>query len=280
MNVIDRPKRLATPTFPIGENLCAVVSNAPVNDEYNLMVVAAPHLALTAAAGQFFHLLCPRTEQDSPYLRRPMSVYRIDRKNEQIAFLYKVAGAGTRSLARMKEGDILDALGPLGVGFSLPKDTAHVLMVARGVGLATLAPLAEMAKSRHAKVTAFLSARRRDLVMSRDELEAAGANIHVVTDEDGDSSPATLGASIAAAHERAPFDFAATCGSNRLFKLVKSLCADWRIEGQTALEARMGCGTGMCFACVTPTVDASGRETYKRVCTEGPVFDIKEAIAW
>jgi len=264
----------------IAENLCRILSNAPVNAEYYLMEVEAGDIALAARPGQFFHLLCPSSEAGRPFLRRPMSIYRIDRENRRLGFLYKLEGKGTAGLATMQPGQVLNALGPLGRGFLLPERTRHVLMVARGVGLATLAPLAQMAEAQGARATAFLSARSPDLLMSRAELEAAGCRVVEVTDADGASDPAALRARILRHHDDMPFDFAATCGSNRLFHLVKGLCRDWSIPGQTALEARMGCGTGMCYACVVPVTQSDGSDAYKRVCWDGPVFSMTEAKGW
>lgn len=264
----------------IAANACAVVSNRAVNAEYRLLLVRAPDLALGAQPGQFFHLRCPDDGQGRPMLRRPMSVYRIDPANRQIGFLYKVTGRGTRGLATLAPGDTLDALGPLGHGFALPPGVGHVLLVARGVGLATLTPLARHAVAAGARVTAVLSARSPELVLSRDELEAAGAETLVVTDSDGSSDPAVLAARLRDIHRATPFGFAATCGSNRLFRLLRDLCAEQGIPGQIALEARMGCGTGMCFACVAPILGPDGTETYRRVCWDGPVFAIEEATGW
>lgn len=268
------------PGFRIAENLCRVVANDPVNAEYRLMVVDAPALALAARAGQFFHLKCPRAGEDRPFLRRPMSIYRIDRAAGQLGFLYKVAGAGTRGLATLAPGDMLDALGPLGRGFVLPARRRHVLMLARGVGLATLAPLGREARAAGAHVTAFLSARRPDLLMSRDALEAAGATVHEVTDADGSSDPAALAAAIRAVHRQRPFDFVATCGSNRLFRLARDLAREWQIPGEIAVEAYMGCGIGMCLACVVPVNLPGGGQSYRRVCIDGPVFGLEEATGW
>ncbi len=45
------------------------------------------------------------------------------------------------------------------------------------------------------------------------------------------------------------------------------------------MEKRMGCGFGVCLSCVCPVRGADGRETYARVCTEGPVFDAGD-ILW
>jgi dihydroorotate dehydrogenase electron transfer subunit len=267
------------PYFSVAQNQCQIVSNEVVNAEYRLLVAEAGDVALSARPGQFFHLLCPQNGKDRPFLRRPMSIYRIDLSSRRVGFLYKVTGKGTRGLATLGPGDILDALGPLGKGFTVPKTAKHVLMVGRGVGLATLAPLARLAVSGGAEVTAILSARRRDLLMSKAELEAAGAHVIEVTDEEGTSDVPALTATIRSLHERAPFDFAATCGSNRLFQMTRSLCSDWDIPGEAALEAFMGCGTGMCYACVIPTI-SGGQESYRRVCCEGPVFPIREVSAW
>ena len=44
-----------------------------------------------------------------------------------------------------------------------------------------------------------------------------------------------------------------------------------------SLEERMGCGIGACFACVCHTGDEQG-STYKKVCSDGPVFRAGEVI--
>ncbi len=277
------PAPAPTPGAPgprIAETLCPVVENRPVNAEYRLLTVEAPAVALAAVSGQFFHLLCPPAGADRPFLRRPMSIFRIDREAGRLSFLYKVTGVGARGLATLVPGDTLDAMGPLGVGFTLPEGTKRVLMVARGVSLATLGPLAAEAAAAGAQVAALLSARRPDLLMSREELAAAGAEVIEATDVDASSDPAAMLARIEAMHAQAPFDFAATCGSNRLFRMVRDFCADRGVAGQIVLEARMGCGLGMCLACVAPIRTPQGGTSYRRVCYDGPVFDIQEATGW
>ncbi len=272
--------QICSPSSKIGVNLCEILSNTPQNGDYNLMELAADAVALSASAGQFFHLECPSNREGSPFFRRPMSIYRIDRAAGRIAFLYKVQGKGTRALADMRAGEVLNALGPLGNGFTLPEGCRHVLAVGRGVGLATLGPLAQEAQAKGAKVTAILSARSADLVMSQEEFASFGARVQVVTDEDGSSDPAALAARIEAVHGESPFDYMATCGSNRIFKLMKAFGAAHGVAGEVALEARMGCGTGMCYACVAPMRNADGSIRYDRVCWDGPVFEFAEATQW
>lgn len=266
-------------SFTIQERLAAVISNDAINAEYFHMKVDASDCMLAAAPGQFFHLMCPPTAGGSPLLRRPMSIYRIDRMLRRVEFLYKVTGAGTRGLATLRRGDRLNAFGPLGRGFHLPPGVEHVLMVARGVGMATMAPLAEAAIAAGGRVTAVLSARRTDLLMSGDYLRSVGAQTVAVTDDDGSSAVPSVEALIRSLHAEEPIDLLATCGSDRLLQLVKALSADLDIPGQVALEQHMGCAVGMCFACVRPFRNA-GKSTYKRVCCDGPVFDVGETISW
>jgi dihydroorotate dehydrogenase electron transfer subunit len=270
----------AAQPFPIAENRCRVLSNDAVNGEYRLLVAEAPDVALTGQAGQFFHLACPPVGEDHPFLRRPMSIYGIDRARREVSFLYKVQGAGTRGLASLAPGDELNALGPLGQGFAVPAATKHAVLVARGVGLATLGPLAALAAGQGAKVTAVLSARSPEFVMSEDYLRAAGAETITVTDTDGTSDVPALDRLLRDLHARAPIGYFATCGSNRLLRLLQDLSAEWDVPGQVALEQTMGCALGMCFACVRTFRAADGTEAYRRVCWDGPVFTLSEAQPW
>lgn len=273
---------LSETAYPVAENLCRVVGNVWVNSEYRQLVLDAPEPALAARPGQFFHLACPAVGGDQPFLRRPMSIYQADRERGRIHFLYKVQGAGTRGLASLEEGDSLDAMGPVGRGFRLPAKARHVLLAGRGVGLATLAPLARHATSMGAQVTALLSARTAELVMSVDVMRAAGAEVLTVNDADGTSDVGRVEVLVRHAHAHLPVDYMATCGSNRLLTLLQQVGQELAIFGEVAVEQTMGCALGMCFACVKSFRKQPGADelTYRRVCWEGPVFDLQEAVSW
>jgi len=70
-----------------------------------------------------------------------------------------------------------------------------------------------------------------------------------------------------------------TCGSNRLFQLMKRLGKVHDIPGQVAMEQVMACGLGPCYVCVR-TFEVNGKKELRRVCIEGPVFDMQEAVGW
>ncbi len=144
--VVGKTKPAATDGhIPAEEALCPVVSHEWVNSEYKHLVVEASAKALAVKAGQFFNLLCPSPDAGDLWLRRPQSVYRVDQANGRVEFLYKCVGRGTRGLATLEKGDELNMVGPLGVGFTLDPAWKNIVVLGRGVGLATLAPISQLA---------------------------------------------------------------------------------------------------------------------------------------
>jgi dihydroorotate dehydrogenase electron transfer subunit len=259
--------------------VATVVSNAWVNSEYKHLVLAAPAPAPAALAGQFFQLECPATADDRPFFRRPMSVYKADAARGEVEFLYKVTGEGTRGLATLATSDRMRILGPLGVGFRLDPAWREIVVVGRGVGLATLAPLAEAAAAQGIGVTAVFSARGPAQVMSVERFASAGARVEVVLDSDRTSDVAQVEALMRRLIGEGRADALFTCGSNRLMLLLQRLGREFSIPGQVAMEQQMACGLGMCFCCVRSF--RSGDDTVsRRVCWEGPVFDLQEALSW
>jgi len=266
------------PQIPAEESLCPVISHDWVNAEYKRLVVEASPKALTVTPGQFFNLLCPSPDVGELFFRRPQSVYRVNKKRGRIEFLYKCVGRGTRGLSTLEKGDNLNMVGPLGVGFRLDSAWRHIVVLGRGVGIATLGPISQLARDSDVGVTAILSARNADFVMADTFFREAGDVVSVL-DTDGTSAvenvEKTLGGLIA--QKRADAFF--TCGSNRLFQLMKRLGKTHNIPGQVAMEQVMACGLGPCYVCVR-TFEVNGEKELRRVCIEGPVFDMQEAVGW
>ncbi|MDS1137612.1 dihydroorotate dehydrogenase electron transfer subunit [Nitratireductor indicus] len=258
----------------------AVKENLPVNGEYRKLVLDAPaDLLARCRAGQFFHLLCPQAGGETPYLRRPMSIYGFYPETGELHFLYKVTGAGTRALATLGTGDLLNVLGPLGEPFTIADDWQNLVLVARGVGLATLAPLALEANRLGRHLTAICSARHPDYLMSTDYFADLGADVITLTDAEGTSEPQNLERVIEKLVAAGKAHAFYTCGSNRMLRLLQEIGARHGIPGQIALEQQMACGIGMCHCCVRP-FNRGDKQVHLRVCREGPVFDMMEAIAW
>jgi dihydroorotate dehydrogenase electron transfer subunit len=266
------------PHIPAEESLAPVVSHQWVNAEYKHLIIDASPKALAVKPGQFFNLLCPSPDEGELWLRRPQSVYRIDRARGRLEFLYKCVGRGTKGLATLKHGDDLNMVGPLGVGFSIDPGWKNVVVLGRGVGLATLAPISQLAGERGIGVTAILSARSSEFVMGGDLFAKVGDVISVL-DTDGTSAVENVEAILMRLIADGKADAFYTCGSNRLFQLMKRLGKTHGIPGQIAMEQIMACGLGPCYVCVR-TFEVNGKQELRRVCIEGPVFDLQEALGW
>jgi dihydroorotate dehydrogenase electron transfer subunit len=264
--------------IPAEEALCPVILHRWVNAQYKHLVVDASEKALAVRPGQFFNLLCPSPDAGELWLRRPQSVYRIDRAGGRIEFLYKCVGRGTRGLATLEPPDRLNMVGPLGVGFHLDPSWKNIVVLGRGVGLATLAPISQLAGENGVAVTAILSASSPDLVMAADLFSQVGTVIPVL-DSDGTSAVEHVEAILRGLIGASGADAFFTCGSNRLMQLMKRLGREHGVPGQVAMEQIMACGLGPCYVCVR-TFEVNGRKELRRVCIEGPVFDLQEATGW
>ena len=172
----------------VGEFIGTVISNEWINKEYKHLILKVHEQALRAYAGQMFHLLCPSPDGAEVWMRRPMSVYRVDKSGSQVEFLYKTEGRGTRGMAMLGPSDDFNLAGPLGVGFKLMPSWKNIIVLGRGVGLATLAPLSQLAAEHGVGVTAILSARNSDVVMSKELFDGLGAKTITVLDSDNSSS--------------------------------------------------------------------------------------------
>jgi dihydroorotate dehydrogenase electron transfer subunit len=263
----------------VGEFIGTVVSNNAVNDEYKHVILKVHSHALKAYAGQMFHLLCPSPDGAEVWMRRPMSVYRVDQANGQIEFLYKAEGHGTRGMATLAPGDDFNVTGPLGHGFTLDPSWKNIVVLGRGVGLATLAPLSQLAADNKVGVTAILSARNPGVVMSRELFEGLGATTLTVLDSDGTSAVENVEKILEGLIAQRKADAFFTCGSNRLLKLMQRLGKKHTIPGEVAMEQIMVCGFGACYVCMR-TFEVDGQRVLRRVCRDGPVFNMQEAVGW
>jgi len=247
-----------------------VVEHTWVNARYKYLRLRAPgEVARRTVAGQFFQLACPVGAAEKPFLLRPMSVYGIGPEDERIEFLYHVKGAGTRALERVRAGEALSIVGPLGQGFTFSAQWRRVLLVARGVGLATMAPLVPLAARAGVAITTVLSARSPADLMRAEFLRGAQAEVHSVFDTDGSSAVERVEPLLARLVAEQGPDMVYTCGSNRLLELLQRL----GVQGEVALEQQMACAMGVCLSCVR-LFNEGHEKVFRRVCCEGPVFPL------
>ncbi|PKM81696.1 MAG: dihydroorotate dehydrogenase electron transfer subunit [Firmicutes bacterium HGW-Firmicutes-14] len=264
--------------------LAEVVKNQKVGPEHFLMEVFSPELVREAKPGQFAHVRC--TNQMDPLLRRPISLHEINHKKGSVSLLYQVVGRGTRLLSGMQAGGEIDIMGPLGNGFNIPEGARKVLIVGGGIGAAPLFPLIIELEERHIEQTVLLGARTTDDIIGYGHLAALGIRTEVATD-DGSMGYKGFVTELAEKHVKDPAgpDYFFACGPNPMLRELIKLTRVSGLQGQVSLEEYMGCGVGACLACVCKTTAGGVNDPedknefeYKKVCTEGPVFDAGEVI--
>ncbi len=261
-----------------------VVMNTKVGPEHFLMRVYVPQLTKLAKPGRFVHIRC--SSGMDPLLRRPISLHGIDYGKGTISLLYQVVGTGTRMLAEMSPGDGIDLMGPLGNGFTIPDGINKALVVGGGIGVAPLFPLVQSLKHYGIEQTVLLGARSAAFVIGREQLESLGVKVKIATD---DGSFGYQGFVTGLAEDVIPAakpDYFFACGPYPMLKGLISLTKGFGLSGQVSLEEYMGCGVGACLACVCKNRTGGGTEQpasaggfeYKKVCTDGPVFEASEVI--
>jgi dihydroorotate dehydrogenase electron transfer subunit len=258
----------------------------------------APELATGARAGQFVHA---RTgDLSGLVLRRPFSINTADTATGVITIHFRTIGRGTEWFTRLRPGDPVDMLGPLGRPFEVDPRSRHLLLIAGGLGMAGVRSLADEAIRDGRQVTVlFGAASARDVYPSSllpDEVE------YVIATDDGSVGRRGFVTQLVPEYE-AWADQAFACGPAPMLAALARLAAGrrerlgvaklGRKRGagkpdavgspaarrkaflQVSMEQNMGCAVGACLGCVI--LGANGQP--QRVCREGPVFAAEE-VAW
>jgi dihydroorotate dehydrogenase electron transfer subunit len=220
-----------------------------------------------------------------------------------VEIFYKLMGKGSRALSRLKPGDRVDLLGPLGNGYHVPPSLTTALLVAGGIGVPPVVALAEMlarsqfmgrrprnGKVGRRKMIAFVGGKTSDDILCLSDFRKSGAKVHVAT-EDGSVGHRGLVVDLLEAHLKTQTSRQGSiiyaCGPHAMLHAVAEIAERFPVPCQVSLEADMACGFGACMGCVIPvkqsaveTWDTDGkRRAYKLCCKDGPAFDARE-IAW
>ena len=216
--------------------------------------------------GQFVNVY---TKNPSKLLPRPISICEVAK--DSIRLVYRVTGedTGTKEFSKLKAGDDIKVLGPLGNGF--PTDSKSSILIGGGIGIP---PMLELAKSLEGEKMIVLGFRDSDTFLA-DELKQYGKVF--IASEDG--SIGTNGNVLDAIRENnIKADRILACGPTPMLRAIKKYASENNTECFLSLEEKMACGIGACLACTCKSseVDSHSNVKNKRVCTEGPVFNALE----
>lgn len=246
-----------------------VVSVEHINDKYVLIKLTREEPLPEIQPGQFVEVRVDGSP--ATFLRRPISVNFVDYGANQLWLLVAAVGDGTRRLARLRAGDVLNCMFPLGNSFTMPSDSAEkVLLVGGGVGVAPLLYFGKCLNDAGCRPVFLLGARSKgDLLML---YEFARYGEVCVTTEDGTAGERGFVTNHSVL-DKVRFDRISTCGPKPMMVAVARYARAKGIECEASLENMMACGLGACLCCVEKTTEGN-----LCVCKEGPVMNIKKLL--
>jgi dihydroorotate dehydrogenase electron transfer subunit len=232
-------------------------------------------------------------------LRRPFSFSKVDTKGGRttVDVLYCVLGSGTVRMTTLRRGDVLNVIGPLGNGFSVPDGKKLAILAAGGMGAPPIQHMAEFLTRRFPTIQAiaFVGAKSKDALPYSTPLDSVSQEIGfslrefanhgidscIATDDGSCGFAGTVTDCLAQWLDSQAPDAAETiiyaCGPEKMLAAVARMAADRHIDCQVSMERMMACGIGLCQSCAVEC-KSSGQTEYRLCCKDGPVFNAKEVL--
>ena len=220
--------------------------------------------------GQFVEIRVDNSNE--VFLRRPISLYDVDMDKQLIYLLIQEVGKGTRKLAGLRAGDLLNLIYPLGNYFGLPERKGRVLLVGGGVGVAPFPFLAKFLMQNNVEIDFLLGFRNKELLVDMEDFEKYG-KVYLSTDDGSAGEAGTVMNHSLLKSTSFPYVKVYTCGPQVMMKAVGRFAEALQLDCEASLENTMACGFGACLCCIQETQRGN-----LRVCKEGPVFNTKELV--
>lgn len=247
-----------------------VTANQPLNNQYFLLKLTREEELPEMLPGQFVEVLLDNSP--NTFLRRPISINYVDRTTNELWLLVQIVGDGTRKMSEYTNGKVVNLVYPLGNTFSTPlENQKKPLLVGGGVGIAPMLMLGANLKAKGLEPTFLLGARSQKDLLELAEFEKFGT-VYTTTEDGSHGEKGYVTQHSILNSEK--FDKIYSCGPTPMMKAVAAYATKAQIDCEVSLENTMACGVGACLCCVQDT-----KEGHKCVCTDGPVFNVKD-LKW
>jgi len=247
-----------------GNTMYRIIKKRVLNPTVTLMEIEAPLVARKAEPGQFIIL-----RVDAGGERIPLTIAAYDREAGTVTIIFQIVGGTTEKLNHKEEGEYIeDFVGPLGKATET-EGLKHVAVIGGGVGTAIAYPVAKKLHDVGCHVDLIVGFRNKDLIILKEEFEAASTNLIIGTD-DGSYGKKALVTELLKEQIDAgvKYDKVIAIGPVIMMKFVCALTKEYGIPTVVSMNPIMIDGTGMCGGCRLSV----GGET-KFACVDGPEFD-------
>jgi dihydroorotate dehydrogenase electron transfer subunit len=260
-----------------------ILKNEEIQEDCFLMQLKIPSSFQNPLPGQF--VMIRIAGLNDPFLSRPISIYSFSREKNYttIELLYQVVGKGTQIMAGLIEGSQVEINGPLGNGFEIKSVKKNIIFISGGIGIAPLSMLIQSLRCRDdcsSEMVIYPGFQSAAAVVGLDKMKKLCRDVTVCTDD------GTLGKKgfVTQIFQKDMNKFTPentsifACGPREMLKTLAKILNKSKFDCQVSLEERMACGTGACMGCAVAVKDKKGGLTYKRVCADGPIFNLADII--
>lgn len=246
--------------------MSSILSRRLIAPQIYELVVEAPRIARKAQPGQFVVVMADESGE-----RIPLTIADFDRSRGTITMVVMVVGASSLKISRLEVGETLYALiGPLGKASEI-ENVDTVVVVAGGVGVAPIHPIARAFRDAGSRVITIQGARTKELLFWEDRL-AAVSDLHIVTTDDGSAGSKGLVTQPLKTLLEEDAENRIGCvyaiGPAVMMKFCCHTTGPFDVRTIVSLNSIMVDGTGMCGGC---RVEVGGQTRF--TCVDGPEFD-------
>ncbi|GAP15940.1 sulfide dehydrogenase (flavoprotein) subunit SudB [Longilinea arvoryzae] len=242
-----------------------IIEKQSLTPNTDLMIIDAPEIARKAAPGQFVIL-----RKDETCERIPLTIADFDREQGTVTVIFQKVGKSTRELGELKSGDVIrNFVGPLGKPSTIKMYGGRVILVAGGVGIAPVYPIARALKDAGNYVYVIMGARSADLIFWEDKMNAVCDELILCTDDGSRGRKCVVTEPLTELLE-APWitGHVWAIGPAIMMKFCCKTVEPFDAPIDVSLDSIMVDGTGMCGAC---RVEVDGQMRF--ACVDGPEFD-------
>jgi dihydroorotate dehydrogenase electron transfer subunit len=256
-----------------------ILANKKYGENLYKLEVFSPYVCRNCQPGQFVNIKCAYEGVLDPLLRRPFSVYEVDKKFNVFSILYLVKGKGTEFLARLVKGEMLVFMGPLGIGFKDSEEIKNYLLLGGGIGVAPLSLIAKELVDTGKNVFFLAGFKDEAFFLWERDLIKIARNYKIFT-ENGSFGQKGIPSIFLKENIHLYKDYKlVVCGPKEMLKNIQGILNDFPgMAADALMEERMACGIGVCMGCTVKIKKSRGGFEYKKVCSDGPIFNLMEVI--
>jgi ferredoxin/flavodoxin---NADP+ reductase len=235
-----------------------------LSENVKMVVIDAPLIARKAQPGQF---VIVRTDERSE--RIPLTIADFDAKKGIITLIIQEIGKSTKQMGRLKVGEGFQNLaGPLGYP-TVIENYGTVALLAGGIGIAPLFPIARALKQAGNHVITIIGARNKSLLFWEKRMLESSDELIVCTDDGSAGRHSNIVQPlIEMLSSGVKVDHVWAIGPAIMMMKASEATQPFGVPTIVSLNTVMIDGTGMCGGC--RVLLSSGPQF---VCVDGPEFD-------